>query len=88
MSIDLINARSLQSIETSCMIICIDRAAPSLNDEELDGDSHRALQMIHGGGSDWNSANRWFDKTIQVVLLTRKTYFHVKKVNLKSSRFF
>lgn len=66
-SIDLINARSLQSIETSCMIICIDRP-PSI----VDGDTDRALQMIHGGGSDWNSANRWFDKTVQVMATSTK----------------
>lgn len=26
-----------------------------------------AHEMIHGGGSDSNTANRWFDKTMQVM---------------------
>lgn len=26
-----------------------------------------AHEMIHGGGSDYNTGNRWFDKTMQVI---------------------
>ena len=73
---DLINVRSLQAIESSSMNVCIDRPMLRETGEEasvvnssnasMDVDSSRALQMIHGGGSDWNSANRWFDKTVQV----------------------
>ncbi|XP_046453761.1 choline O-acetyltransferase-like isoform X1 [Daphnia pulex] len=72
---DLINARSLQSIESSSMIVCIDQPflpPPPLSgveDEEVNHrvDTNRLLQMIHGGGSHWNTINRWFDKTVQFI---------------------
>ncbi|EFX85954.1 hypothetical protein DAPPUDRAFT_45346, partial [Daphnia pulex] len=71
---DLINARSLQSIESSSMIVCIDQPflPPPLSgreDEEVSHrvDTNRLLQMIHGGGSHWNTINRWFDKTVQFI---------------------
>lgn len=28
-----------------------------------------AHEMIHGGGSDYNTGNRWFDKTMQVIFI-------------------
>nr|CAG4650892.1 EOG090X04D9 [Simocephalus serrulatus] len=69
---DLINARSLQSIESSSMIVNIDQPLPADGFNQKEGqvardDTNRALQMIHGGGSQWNTANRWFDKTVQFI---------------------
>lgn len=59
------------------MIVCIDRPLPGreFNAAGADGgardDTNRAHQMIHGGGSAWNTANRWFDKTVQVYRAAR-----------------
>lgn len=33
-----------------------------------------AHEMIHGGGSDSNTANRWFDKTMQIIICNDGTW--------------
>lgn len=33
-------------------------------------------QMIHGGGFNYNTANRWFDKTIQVSQVANSRFFY------------
>ena len=58
------NRNNLRSIEQSIFILCLDGA---LNDgESRRDDVGVAQQMIHGCGSRHFSANRWFDKTLQV----------------------
>lgn len=61
--LDQADKESLLAIERSICTLCLDRAMPeesSLSDFHL---------MTHGGGSQWNSANRWFDKSLQVINL-------------------
>ena len=88
--LDLNNARSLQLIETSCMIVCIDEPlpaelfnrrenAPGQSDTITVGrrdDTNRAVQMINGGGSKFNSANRWFDKSVQVNSTIQLSWYY------------
>ncbi|KAK2098290.1 hypothetical protein P7K49_023741 [Saguinus oedipus] len=48
-------------IERCICLVCLD--APG--GVEL-SDTHRALQLLHGGGCSKNGANRWYDKSLQV----------------------
>nr|XP_011435097.2 carnitine O-acetyltransferase isoform X2 [Crassostrea gigas] len=57
---------SLEILQRSICAICIDNKLPeSAPGEE---DSTAAKMMLHGGGSQFNSANRWFDKTLQFIV--------------------
>uniref|UniRef100_A0A8C6W2G0 Choline O-acetyltransferase n=1 Tax=Nannospalax galili TaxID=1026970 RepID=A0A8C6W2G0_NANGA len=58
---DSTNRDSLDMIERCICLVCLD--APGAG--EL-SDSHRALQLLHGGGCSKNGANRWYDKSLQV----------------------
>ena len=69
-------------IENALLVVCLDDPLPaSFNCRTLRSDvpeavrghivnsrdeTNMAHQMIHGGGSAANSANRWFDMTVQV----------------------
>lgn len=59
------------------LIVCLDEPLPvSFNCKVHKGakghsagqrdETNMMLQMLHGGGSSCNAANRWFDKTVQV----------------------
>ncbi|KAL3876632.1 hypothetical protein ACJMK2_034449 [Sinanodonta woodiana] len=74
---DSTNRDSLDAIERSLFILCLDKALPvSLNHQQsfdmtsrnVRDDVSIMLQMLHGCGSKHNSGNRWFDKTMQFII--------------------
>ncbi|XP_049863343.1 choline O-acetyltransferase-like isoform X4 [Schistocerca gregaria] len=78
------NRASLEQLESSLLLVCLDEPLPaSFNSRTLResrpevarghqvagrDETNMAHQMLHGGGSALNGANRWFDKTVQVVV--------------------
>lgn len=73
------NRRNLELVEKSLLVVCLDEPLPqSFNCRIQRGkqghvagsrdETNLALQMLHGGGTIHNSANRWFDKTVQLVV--------------------
>lgn len=62
---DKTNKASIQNIKRSIFVLCLDELLPGdMSDER----SVAAKMMLHGGGSQLNTGNRWFDKTIQFVV--------------------
>jgi carnitine O-acetyltransferase len=61
---DPTNKRSLESIQTSICVICLD--GPLLGGEGDPTDSAASI-ILHGGGSKAYSSNRWYDKTVQFI---------------------
>ncbi|XP_039441942.2 choline O-acetyltransferase [Culex pipiens pallens] len=81
------NARNIELIEQALVLICIDEPIPlTYNARGFNGspagahycggrdESNMAQEMIHGGGSEFNSANRWFDKTMQLIICNDGTW--------------
>uniref|UniRef100_A0A182F6G1 Choline O-acetyltransferase n=1 Tax=Anopheles albimanus TaxID=7167 RepID=A0A182F6G1_ANOAL len=81
------NARNIELIETALVLVCIDEPLPlTYNARGFNGspagahyaggrdESNMAQEMIHGGGSAFNSANRWFDKTMQLIICNDGTW--------------
>jgi hypothetical protein len=66
------NEEILSIIEKSIFVLCIDGPRSKLELEGSNELTSMTMKMIHGGGSQSNSANRWFDKTVQVRLFFKK----------------
>lgn len=76
------NRRNIELIEKALLLLCLDETLPTtFNATEFAGasksfyftdcgrdETNMAHQMIHGGGSVNNTANRWFDKTMQIIV--------------------
>uniref|UniRef100_A0A8C1W3C3 Carnitine O-acetyltransferase n=1 Tax=Cyprinus carpio TaxID=7962 RepID=A0A8C1W3C3_CYPCA len=63
---DKTNKESVRAIQKSIFTVCLDAPKPRVSDEMYH--NKVAAQMLHGGGSRWNSGNRWFDKTLQFII--------------------
>ncbi|KAI3361998.1 hypothetical protein L3Q82_012203, partial [Scortum barcoo] len=63
---DKTNKDSVSAIQRSIFTLCLDGAMDRVSDDAYR--SSAAIQMLHGGGSQWNSGNRWFDKTLQFII--------------------
>ncbi|XP_050924966.1 carnitine O-acetyltransferase-like [Lates calcarifer] len=69
---DKTNKESLSAIERSIFTVCLDKVMPPVSDEM--NHTSTILQMLHGGGSQYNSGNRWFDKGMQIIIGEDGTY--------------
>ncbi|XP_046547612.1 carnitine O-acetyltransferase-like isoform X1 [Haliotis rubra] len=64
---DKANKTAMESLQRSIFVMCLDSTGPQPTDEDH-ANSLAITQMLHGGGSAYNSGNRWFDKTLQFVV--------------------
>ncbi|KAL9891816.1 choline acetyltransferase isoform 2-T2 [Glossina fuscipes fuscipes] len=81
------NQRNIELLETALIVLCLDEplpldfnarnfpgATPSVHYAGQRDETNMAHQMIHGGGSEYNTGNRWFDKTMQIIVCTDGTW--------------
>nr|XP_042899182.1 carnitine O-acetyltransferase isoform X2 [Parasteatoda tepidariorum] len=62
---DPINKKSINAIQKALFILCLDK--PVSNKDMPNRKSHMISHFIHGGGTDINSGNRWFDE-FQIIV--------------------
>lgn len=58
------NKASLKTIQAALFTVSLDRFQATGDDDIITA----CHQLIHGGGSKFNAANRWYDKTVQFVI--------------------
>lgn len=62
-----VNKNSLNDIQKSLFLMCIDRECPRIGDDTITAEH----LFVTGAGSQINSGNRWYDKTVQFIVGTR-----------------
>lgn len=66
------NKANLEAIEKAIFVLCLDQPPPPSTQSpsvmEMPTSSVTARQCLHGDGTQYNSANRWFDKIIQICV--------------------
>jgi len=69
------NRRLFDLINRAIFVLCLDQRTSNdrYGTPEGGNDAEENLdvwagQMLHGGGSSFNSGNRWFDKTLQLII--------------------
>ncbi|XP_013190379.2 choline O-acetyltransferase [Amyelois transitella] len=60
------NRTNLELISRALCLLCIDEAGGDC--AGADGDTNAMLRAMHGAGTAHHSANRWFDKTVQLLI--------------------
>lgn len=81
------NQRNIELIEQALILLCLDEPLTDIfNSQGFNGgkfnghisgtrdETNMAHQMIHGGGSNFNTSNRWFDKTMQIIVCNDGTW--------------
>lgn len=65
---DCNNAKVIQIIQRGLFVVCLDQPVAIDTQDILKTHNTGSHQLIHGGGSLQNAANRWYDKTLQLVV--------------------
>ncbi|CAK1543739.1 unnamed protein product [Leptosia nina] len=60
------NRCNLELLNRALCLICLDEAGGDRPD--CDEDTNALLRAMHGSGTQYHSANRWFDKTVQLII--------------------
>ncbi|XP_041988775.1 choline O-acetyltransferase-like isoform X2 [Aricia agestis] len=60
------NRGNLELISRALCLVCLDEAGGDRGD--VDADTNALLRAMHGAGTRYHSANRWFDKTVQLII--------------------
>ncbi|CAH3932355.1 unnamed protein product [Pieris brassicae] len=60
------NRNNLELLNRALCLVCLDESGGDRRD--CDSDTNALLRAMHGAGTQHHSANRWFDKTVQLII--------------------